>query len=449
MMRHDGTFHDRELETTPWVDIQARTFAAAQQQVARVYDRSPFYRAKYDAAGFEPSMLRTPADLALVPMFEKEDEREAQRSEPPLGGHLCVPPDEVVRIQASSGTTGVPTFFAYTQRDLQTCDTIIGRCFYTLGIRPKHTFGLLGNLSMFVGGIPALTAASSIGAAAVPIGATAGTERTLELIQALGVNAIGLTPSFAVYLGERLPELIGKPAHELGIDVMMIGGEPGGQIPAVRRQIMELWQCQVRDVMGIGEIAGACWAESSDEDGMHFCALDEVHLELVDHETLEPLAWEDGVTGELIYTFAAREATPVVRFRSHDHVLVRMRPGPSGRTAPRVTTLGRTDDMLLVRGINVFPSAVRDVIASFVPETTGHMRIVLDQPGPLVSPPLRVEAEVSGAVVGDDARGALRDELVATIKSRLSFTADVVLVEEGAIPRTALKTQYIHKAYEA
>jgi phenylacetate-CoA ligase len=114
-----------------------------------------------------------------------------------------------------------------------------------------------------------------------------------------------------------------------------------------------------------------------------------------------------------------------------------------------VTTLGRTDDMLLVRGINVFPSAVRDVIASFVPRTTGHMRIVLDTPGPLVSPPLRIEAEVGSALGAPDARDALRDQLVATIKSRLSFTADVVLVEDGAIPRTALKTQYIHKAYEA
>ena len=276
---------------------------------------------------------------------------------------------------------------------------------------------------MFVGGIPALTAASSIGAAAVPIGATAGTERTLELIQALGVNAIGMTPSFAVYLGERLPELIGKSPDELGIDVMMIGGEPGGQIPAVREQIQSMWRCQVRDVMGIGEIAGACWAESSDEDGMHFCALDEVHLELVDHETLEPLAWEDGATGELIYTFCAREATPVVRFRSHDHVLVRMAPGPSGRTAPRVTTLGRTDDMLLVRGINVFPSAVRDVIASFVPETTGHMRIVLDRPGPLVSPPLRVEAEVGSSArrrpgPRRPARSARRHDQVAPVVHR-------------------------------
>jgi phenylacetate-CoA ligase len=442
----DDEYYDRALETTPWEQIQAATFEQARRQLARVYDVSEHYRAKYDQAGCKPEHVRTPADLARVPFFEKDEERASQLDAPPLGAHLCVDPTEVVRVHASSGTTGAPTFFAFTARDLRTIDTIMGRAFYTLGIRPRHVFGLLGNLSMFVGGVPALTAASSIGATAVPIGATAGTERTLELIQALGVDAIGLTPSFAVYLGERMPELIGKPARELGIEVIMVGGEPGGQIEAVRRQIEALWGCTVRDVMGVGEIAGAFWAESDDQAGMHFCALREVHVELIDHETLEPIPWEDGAVGELVYTAVGREATPLVRFRSHDHVLVRMTAAPSGRTAPRVTTLGRTDDMLLVRGINVFPSAVRDVIASFVPATTGHMRIVLERPGPLVTPPLPVEVEVARAVTIEE-RGALADRLTATIRSRLNFTPEVRLVDEEALPRTALKTQYIHRTY--
>jgi phenylacetate-CoA ligase len=442
----DDVYFERELETAPWEQIQGATFAAAKAQLARVYALSPYYRRMYDEAGIDPAAVVTPEDYARVPFFEKEDERESQRLSPPLGEHLCVDPVDVVRIQASSGTTGAPTFFAYTAADLRTCDTMIGRAFYTLGLRPRHVYGLLGNLSMFVGGVPALTACSAIGATAVPIGATAGTERTLELIRATGVNAIGLTPSFAVYLGERMPELIGITARELGIDVMMVGGEPGGQIEAVRRQIEELWGCTVRDVMGIGEIAGAFWAESGDCSGMHMCALNEVHIELIDHETLAPLAWEDGAIGEVVYTAVQREATPMVRFRSHDHVQVRMAPVPSGRTAPRVTTLGRTDDMLLVRGINVFPSAVRDVVAGFTPDTTGHMRIVLDRPGPLVSPPLPVEVEVADSVAAED-HDTLADRLSSAIRSKLHFTPEVRLVASGSLPRTALKTQYIHKAY--
>jgi phenylacetate-CoA ligase len=434
---------DSVLAESSWAELQQHTFARARDQLSRVYAASTYYREKYADAGIDPTSVTTPDDWASLPFFEKDDERECQRREPPLGAHLCVHPDEVVRIHASSGTTGTPTFFAFTARDLETIDRIMGRAFYTLGIRPHHVFGLLGNLSMFVGGVPALTAASSIGAAAVPIGATAGTERTLELIQTLGVNAIGLTPSFAVYLGEQMPQLISADARSLGIELMMVGGEPGGQIEAVRRQIEDLWGCKVRDVMGIGEIAGAFWAESDDAGGMRFCASEEVHVELIDHETLRPIPWEDGAVGELVYTAVEREATPVVRFRSHDHVLVRM---PNG-DGPRVTTLGRTDDMLLVRGINVFPSAVRDVVASFVPETTGYMRVVLERPGPLVSPPLPVEIEVAASIAAT-AHDELRERITASIRSRLHFTPEVRLVPTNTLPRTALKAEYVHRAYE-
>jgi phenylacetate-CoA ligase len=443
----DGTYYDGELETTPWEQIQQVTFAKAQAQIERAYEKSSYYRRKYDKAGVKPSDIRTPADLARVPFFEKVEERTSQQEDPPLGGHLCVEPAEVARVHASSGTTGAPTFFAMTANDLRTWDVIMGRAFYTMGMRPSDIYGLLGNLSMFVGGVPALTAAESIGATVVPIGATAGTQRTLELVRMLGVTMIGLTPSFAVYLGEQVESLIGCTARELNIRRMMVGGEPGGQIPAVRQQITDIWGCEVRDLMGIGEVAGACWAESDDLAGMHWCGLAEVHLELIDGETGEPLPWEDGVVGEIFYTAVEREATPLIRFRSHDHVLVRMGGTPSGRTAPRVTPLGRTDDMLLVRGINVFPSAVRDVVASFLPEMTGHIRIVLERPGPLVTTPLIVEAEISGAVA-DAETEALRQRVAGAIKSRLNFTPDLRLVPDGSLPRTTLKTQYIHKAYE-
>ncbi|MCZ7526694.1 MAG: AMP-binding protein [Acidimicrobiia bacterium] len=444
----DGTYYDRELETMPWSKVQAMTFEKAQRQIERVYEVSPYYRRKLDEAGVKPADIRHPDDLARIPFFEKEEERTSQQETPPYGGHLCVDPTDIVRVHASSGTTGVPTFFALTANDVRTWDTIMGRCFYTVGMRATDTYALLGNLSMFVGGIPAVTASSSIGATALPIGATAGTDKTLELVQALNTTVMGATPSFAGYLGELVEKFLGVKATELGIRLMTVGGEPGGQIPAVRDQIRSVWDCEIRDVMGMGEMAGACWAESDDESGMHFCGLAEVHLELIDHETGEPKPFEDGADGELVYTAVEREATPLLRFRSHDHVLVQMYETPSGRTAPRITTLGRTDDMLLVRGINVFPSAVRDVVASFVPETTGHIRIVLEKPGPLVQPPLPVEVEVASAVPAGE-REDLSRRVAERIKSRLNFTPQVRLVEEGALPRTSLKTQYILKAYES
>lgn len=443
----DGIYFDRELETKPWAEIQAMTFERAQRQIERVYRVSPHYRRKLDDAGVKPAAIRHPDDLARIPFFEKEEERSSQAAAPPYGDHLCADLTDVVRIHASSGTTGVPAFFALTAADVATWDTIMGRCFYTVGMRPTDTYALLGNLSMFVGGIPGLTGASAIGVTAVPIGATAGTERTLELIKALRTTVLGATPSFAAYLGELVERHLGLRATDLGVRLMTVGGEPGGQIPAVRDQIRSIWGCEVRDVMGMGEMAGACWAESADQSGMHFCGLAEIHLELIDHESGEPKPFEDGADGELVYTAVQRDATPLVRFRSHDHVLVKMHETPSGRTAPRITTLGRTDDMLLVRGINVFPSAVRDVVASFVPEVTGHIRIVLDRPGPLVQPPLPIEVEVA-AVVAPDRRDDLSRRLAERIKSRLNFTPEVRLVDDGSLPRTSLKTQYILKTYE-
>jgi phenylacetate-CoA ligase len=443
-----GAYYDEELETLPWDDVVAMTFQKAKGQIARVYATSPHYRRKFDEAGVRPGDIRVPDDLARIPFFEKDEERASQEADPPFGSHLCVAPAEVVRAYASSGTTGVPTFFALTAADLRTWDTIMGRTFWTMGMRPDDVFAGLGNLSMFVGGVPAVSAASAIGACGLPIGATAGTERTLELVRRLRTTVMGATPSFAGYLGELVEQVLGIPAAGLGLRLLMVGGEPGGQIPAVRRQITGVWGCPVRDVMGIGEFAGAMWAESDDEAGMHFCAQAEIHLELIDHETGEPKPFEDGADGELVYTAVEREATPLVRFRSHDHVKVQMWETPSGRTAPRITALGRSDDMLLVRGVNVFPSAVREVAASFAPRTTGHIRIVLERPGPLVTPPLPVEVEVAAAVPAE-AHAALAGQVAERIRSRLHFAADVRLIPEGTLPRTSLKTQYLHRAYES
>jgi len=438
----DGTYFDRGLETRPWADVSAAAFAKAQRQFQRAYDVSPFYRRKYREAGVDPALVHSPADFAKLPFVTKDEERRSQEEDPPYGGHLCVPAEEIVRVHASSGTTGRPTFFALTAADVATWRTIMARTFYTAGIRRDDTAACLANLAMFVGGIPVIEAYSAIGAAAVPIGATAGTERTIELMRDLGVTVIAITPSFAAYLGELVERHLGFPAAELGLRRLLVGGEPGGQIPAVREQIRSVWGCPVRDAMGMGEFAGAMWAESDDEAGMHFCAQDEVYLELIDPDSGALLPFEDGAEGELIYTAVERQAHPLIRFRSHDHVRVQMAATPSGRTAPRVTTLGRTDDMLLVRGINVFPSAVRDVVARFVPETTGFIQIVLPRPGPLVQPPLAVEVEVAGTVPAER-RDDLCHRLAASLRERLSFTADVRPVAEGALPRTALKTQYV------
>lgn len=439
---------DQRLQTAPWPEVQAASLDGALRQLRRVYDASPHYRRKLDAAGVVPDKVRTAADFAEIPFSDKETERLSQAAAPPFGEHLCVPRERVARVYASSGTTGTPTFFALTAADLATWRRLMARTLRTAGVRADDVYGALGNFALFVGGLPTLDAATELGTTTIPIGATAGTERTLTLMRDLGITVIGATPSFAIHLAEVCERTLGIPATQLGLRLMLVGGEPGGQIPAVRRQIMERWGCQVRDVMGLGEFAGAFWAESSDESGMHFCALREVHVELIDPESEVPIEFTDGAEGELVYTAVEREATPLVRFRSRDHVRVSMSPTPSGRTAPRVTTLGRTDDMLIVRGVNVFPAAVRDVAASFAPDTTGHVRILLERPGPAVPPPLLVEVEVA-ATVPAERHAEVAGRVAAAFGTRLHVKTDVRPVPDGTLPRTATKTQYVRKLWEA
>lgn len=439
-----GPYFDQKLETEPWADIERRVFGRTQEQIARLYTVSPYYKRRLDGAGVKPSDIKDREDLARIPFSDKDEERRSQEAAPPLGEHLSVDMERVVRIHSSSGTTGTPTFFALTQRDLDTWDTVAARCYYTMGVRASDLIVHLGNLSMFVGGIPSVTGPQRIGATVVPVGATAGTRRALEMMDHLGATVISATPSFAVYLAEMVRKELQREPASMGLRLMIVGGEPGGQIAAVREQLSAMWQCEVRDSMGIGEICGAIWAESSDKAGMHFCAQDEILIELIDPSTGELKPLVDGAEGELVYTPVTREATPLLRFRSHDFVQVRVGEVPSGRTSPRITPLGRTDDMLLVRGVNVFPSAVRDVVSSFVPEVTGHIRIVVEGTGPLVKPPLLIRVEVANNP-SEDQRRALSARIVERIKHSLYFSAAVELVPEGSLERSSTKTNYIER----
>lgn len=435
-------YEPRPEELVPYPESQRRVFPRVRQQLIRVYEASPYYRKAFDDADLDPRSIETPEDFVRVPFMNKQIERQCQADDAPFGTHLAVDPSEVVRVHASSGTTGTPTYFALTADDMAMWRGVGADAFHTMGVGAGDVWAALGNFSMFVGGLPAVDSAQAAGARVIPIGASAGTERTLQLIRDLGVNVIGATPSFAIHLGELVERQLGIPASEVGMRIIMIGGEPGAQIPAIRRQIETLWNCEVRDAMGMGEIAGTIWAESSDQAGMHFIPVNDVYAELIDPETTEVIAWEDGAVGEVVYTTFSRQATPLVRFRSYDQVEVMLTPVPSGRLTPRVRAIGRTDDMLLVRGMNVFPSAVQDVVASFAPETTGHLRIVLDEPGPLVTPPVEVIVE---AAAHDDAERRLDIEqrLNDAMKSRLGFRSKVVVVAPESLERTSLKSKLV------
>jgi phenylacetate-CoA ligase len=291
---------------------------------------------------------------------------------------------------------------------------------------------------MFVGGLPAVSAVWSLGAAVIPIGSTAGTQTTLDYIERLRATVVTCTPSYAAHLlvagGERLAKL-----H---VELLILGGEPGAQIQSIRTRLSNGWQAGVRDVMGLGEIASGCWAECGYESGMHFTGQEDVLVEIIDPKSRAALPWEQGVTGELVYTAVEREATPVLRFRSHDHVEVVGTECPCGRTSPRIRVKGRVDDMFIVRGVNVFPTAVREVVSAQGPEFSGQLRIRLSEREGQVTSPVAIDVE-AGVDVSPDEFPRMKAQLEDAIRRQLVFRASVQIVGPGVIPPTTHKTQYV------
>jgi phenylacetate-CoA ligase len=263
--------------------------------------------------------------------------------------------------------------------------------------------------------------------------------------QRLSANVLHCTPSYALYLAEYVKKKHGMEPAQLGYEKLVVGAEPGGGVPAVRKQLQEAYKCRVTEGLGNSDAAPIIFGECDQQQGMHFCGQEYIYCELIDPESGQPMEMTDGAQGELVYTLIDRNCCPVVRFRTRDRITVFTSPCQCGRTSFRVRCIGRTDDMLIVLGVNVFPSAIKDVIASLRPKTTGDMLVLLDAPGPKVEPPLRIQAEYARGV--EDLSG-LKKELEGVLRDKLLFRADVELVSEGTLPRFDMKAKLVRKTYE-
>jgi phenylacetate-CoA ligase len=248
------------------------------------------------------------------------------------------------------------------------------------------------------------------------------------------------TPSMVTHLGEVAEEVIGEPAAALSVRKIIVGGEPGGGVPAIRGRMEELWGADVRDMMGGADFGCTYWGECDEKDGMHLCSQGCLHVEIVDPITLEPLPIEAGVTGELVYTAIARRATPLLRYRMGDIITVNATSCSCGRTGYKIKAHGRADDMLIVRGINVFPAAVKDVVMQFIPQTTGILRILVDFEGHSTFQPLQVRVEHAHEVPGDQLQ-ALKSALENRIRNVLTVSAVVTLVPEGSLERPGVQKE--------
>ena len=422
------------LESMDEKKLNELHFQKLKRQIAYVWASSEFYQEKFRSAGVTPEAVTSLASLENFPFTEKDEIRASLAAAPPLGRHLCVSLDDVIQRQASSGTTGKPCYFAYTQRDLEMVCELTTRCFFAAGLRPGdlvlHAFAMSRG---FVGGLPMAQSLAYMGASILPIGAESGIERLLRVIHDQQPTGIIGAPSFIGYLGEQAETVLGRSAAELGIRYIVVGSEPGGGQPETRAHLERLWGARVREMYGLSDLGNSFFAEGPEPDGMHFMGQGYLHVELIDPETGRVLPTEDGATGELVYTALEREAMPLVRFRSRDHVKVVGTRPLNGRTGMRIRVLGRTDDMLICRGVNVYPAALQDIVSGLKPMTTGLFRIVVDFPGHSTDRPLRLKVE-TGERDGDHDAVAVR--VAARVRDLLGVKTAVEIVPAGTFTPT-------------
>jgi phenylacetate-CoA ligase len=420
---------DAEIESRPWDEQLALDDVSYRTQLAYLLERSPFYRTKL--AGFDPGGL---ADIVELPLTEKDELRATRTPQNPIGSHLCVPREEIVRIYSTSGTTGAPSYIPLTGGDLENWITGSARSYAASGVAPGQRIVSTYNAGPFAAGA-ALASFDRIGLSHIPFG-TGNTERLIAAIEELRPEAAVLTPSYAAHLAERFD------LRESSVERVLVAGEPGGGEPAFRAKLEAGWGARVTEAMGIGDIGVSLWGECEEQDGMHLGARGFVHAELIDPGTGETLPLDDGASGELVLTHLRHRAAPLLRFRTRDHVDVRARPCPCGRTGPRIRCVGRTDDMLIVRGVNVFPSALREVVGGFAPRVSGHILVRPPAAGVKQEPPLPVAVELARDAAPDDAlAAAIRDRL----RDVLVVQTQVELVEWGALQRSEYKSTLVER----
>jgi phenylacetate-CoA ligase len=427
-----------EAETRPWAEQVAADDDRYRTQLAYLFERSAFYGEKLRAAGF--ASIRAVgglAGIAQLPLTEKREIRATCTPDNPIGAHLCATPSEIVRIYSTSGTTGTPSYIPLTAGDLDNWVTASARSYQASGIATGQRIVTTYNAGPFVAGA-ALAAFDRIGLCHVPVG-TGNTERLMLAIELLAPEAAVLTPSYAAYLVEWAAER-NTDLRSSSVQRVLVAGEPGGGEPAFRSMLEEGWGSRVTEAMGIGDIGPSLWGECEEQDGMHLGARGFVHVELIDPETGTALEVVDGATGELVLTHLQHRAAPLLRFRTRDHVEVRTTSCPCGRTGPRVRCIGRTDDMLIVRGVNVFPSAVREVVSAFAPRVSGHILVRPKAPGVKQEPPLPVDVELAPDAAAD---AALAEAIRERLRELLVVQARVDLVPAGSLERSEYKSKLV------
>lgn len=420
-----------EIEQAPREYLRAIQSARLIKMVHHCYEHVPFYREKFDEIGLSPDDIKSIDDIQKLPFTTKQDLRDHY----PFG-LFAVPKDQLVRIHASSGTTGKQTVVGYTQHDIDVWAEGAARALVAAGGTEHDSVHVSYGYGLFTGGLGLHYGAEKLGATAIPV-SSGNTDRQIQILQDFGSDIICCTPSYAMYIGESVGKK-GIDPKTLKVRAGIFGAEPWSE--NMRKQIEKSLAINAYDIYGLSEIAGPGVSyECRCKNGLHVCE-DYFYPEIIDPETLQPLP--DGEYGELVFTCIGKEALPLVRYRTRDICSLTHEVCECGRTLVRMSKpRGRTDDMLIIRGVNVFPSQVEHVILSLGMEP--NYQIIVERKNNLDT--MEVCIEMSPQMFSDSVKGLEGTEakIEAALHTTLGLSAKVRLVEPNSIPRSEGKAKRV------
>ncbi len=449
-------FSDPRLDSLSQDKIRILQEERLVPQLRYCYNHSAFYRRKFDQAGATPEEIRTLDDLRNLPVFmTKENEREnslesLEQGNHPFGTHLCAPVEKIYLTGTTSGTTGNPTFtYTFTRNDIDLISRGLGHRFAYNGVGKGDRVLFIFSLGIYATTMT-LWGIRGIGALPIDIDARAGSEMMLRIADLARVNYLACTPSLAQYLIKKSGPTIGKEVGDLKLRGIMLTGEVGIAVPEVKKCLEETWGCSAYDYWAPAGHAIGISCDAPEYQGMHGISPDLCTSfdDLIDPETKKPVPMEDGAIGEMVITSLKREASPLVKYAYGDIVQVFTKPCPHcGFPGKRMRIVGRTDDMLIVKGVNLYPSAIKETLASFIPQVTGEMRIVLDTPPPRVVPPLKLKVEFGPETREPDLEG-LAEKICRSLHDRLKVRPVIEWVPSGRLEKSTRKTPVFEKTYQ-
>lgn len=439
-------YWNAELEVKPWSQVERWQAQQIEETLPGVRKRSPMYRDLYASL---PADLRlgTLGDLARLPFTLKDHVRAAQDAasdDAPLGLNQGAPIGEIVQLLCSSGTTGRPLYYGLTRGDCEVFADAIANTWYTAGLRADDVVAHLVGLPMVAGGLPYADGFRRVGATLCWLGGFP-TERMLREMCRLRCTALLATTSFGLYLAGQWDAVGRETGVPSRLAKVLCGGEPGLNQPEIRARISSgLAITHLRETMGLGDVISGMWAECEAHDGMHFNAQKHVAIELIDPANGEVRPWREGATGEIVYTAFDREATPMLRYRSRDHALVVGVACACGRTSPRIRCIGRTDDMLIYKGMNVFPAALRDLIASrFAGRVEPMLRVWKETKEQVrFDDPIAIDVEASSGLPPEQFAG-IAHMIEAEVRSQMQVRVRVTVLRPGALPKSVYKNSLL------